>query len=110
MQSTEYSTILPRAGFSWLMVPGTTLRGGSGLYAYNLSLDTYGGGMGGLLSASGNYSDPTNGITPAVVLGGTGTQVANGQPLIYQWNLDMQRAIGSNTSFELAYVASHGFN
>ena len=139
LQSSKYSTLLPRAGFSWLMEPGTTLRGGFGLYAYNLSLDTYGGGMGGLLSASGNYNDATNGITPAVILGGPGTQVANGQPLpytqsnntnpakyngqsvnytqfdtpdpkIYQWNLDMQRSIGSNTTFELAYVASHALN
>jgi hypothetical protein len=74
-----------------------------------------------------------------VILGGNGTALATGQPLpftasantsptryngqnasytqfdapdpkIYQWNLDVQHAIGTNTSVELAYVGSHGFN
>ncbi|MHB1955942.1 MAG: TonB-dependent receptor, partial [Sulfobacillus sp.] len=31
-------------------------------------------------------------------------------PEIYQWNLSMQRELGTNMMFELAYVASHGFN
>ncbi|MHB1793494.1 MAG: carboxypeptidase-like regulatory domain-containing protein [Acidobacteriaceae bacterium] len=31
-------------------------------------------------------------------------------PKIYQWNLSTQRELGSNMVFELAYVASHGFN
>ena len=33
------------------MRPDTTLRGGFGLYAYNWSLDTYGGGMGASVSS-----------------------------------------------------------
>ena len=115
-----------------------TIRGGFGVYAYNLSLDTYGGGIGSAISSSGNYSDPTNGVTAAVILGGNGNTLATGTPLpytaasssptrfngqsvsytqyntptpeIYQWNVGIQQAIGNNMAFDLAYVASHGFN
>jgi hypothetical protein len=31
-------------------------------------------------------------------------------PKIYQWNLALQHTLGNSTVFELAYVASHGFN
>jgi hypothetical protein len=138
LESNKYDTVLPRVGFSWLVRPSMTLRGGFGEYAYNLSLDTYGGGMGAEIAASGNYADTTNGITPATQLGGPGTIFGtttplpysaastsptrfNGQsvsytqyntpnPGIYQWNLGIQQTIGNNMVFDLAYVASHGFN
>ena len=51
------NTFLPRVGFSWAMRPNITFRGGFGLYAYNWSLDTYGGGMGGSVTSTG--SSPT---------------------------------------------------
>jgi hypothetical protein len=138
LEANKYSSVLPRVGFSWLANPNMTIRGGFGLYAYNLSLDTYGGGMGAAISSSGNYADNTNGITPATLLGGPGTEFATGAPLpytpastnparfngqtvtyvqyntpdpkIYQWNLGMQQSLGNNTAFDLAYVASHGFD
>jgi hypothetical protein len=132
LQDTVVNTFLPRVGFSYLPVPNTTIRGGFGIYAYNLSLDTYGGGMGGAFGSSGSISDQTNGITPVTILGGTGAGLPytsastsptrfNGQnvtynqfhtptPEIYQWNLAMQHEIGNNTVVEMAYVASHGFN
>ncbi len=97
-----------------------------------------GSALGNVSTASGNYGDPTNGVVPGIQFGGTGTEVLTGQPLpfaspgtsptrfngqsvqylpynqpdpkVYQWNLAVQQAIGSNTVFELAYVASHGFN
>lgn len=140
LESNTYGTLLPRAGFSWLVHPSTTLRGGFGLYAYNLSLDTYGQGMGALSESAGSYNDPTGGVIAATILGGSGVEGGTATPLpytasnntsparyngqdvynatqyntpnpgIYQWNVDLQQAYGSNTSFELAYVASHGFN
>jgi hypothetical protein len=147
LEKNTYSTVLPRVGFSWLALPSMTLRGGFGMYAYNLSLDTYGEGMGGEIASSGNYSDCTSGIYPATLLGGTGTvatvtsqcfgktygsplpytpastdptrfngqsvtyrQYATPNPEILQWNFGMQKAIGSNMSVDLAYVASHGYN
>lgn len=138
LQKNKYDTLLPRVGFAYMAHPNMTIRGGFGVYAYNLSLDTYGGGLGIVDTASGSYSDPTNGVIPGIKFGGTGTEYATGAPLpfaqpgtsptrfngngatynqyntpdpkIYQWNLDVQQAIGSNMVFELAYVGSHGFN
>ena len=132
LQADVYDTVLPRVGFSWLPAPTTTIRGGFGIYAYNWSLDTYGNGMGNAISSSGSVSDQTNGITSVVLLGGSGASLPyvaastdptafNGQgvnynqfhtpvPKIYQWNVAVQRAIGTNMVGEIAYVGSHGSN
>jgi hypothetical protein len=132
LQDNVFGTVLPRVGFSWLPRPDTTIRGGFGVYAYNWSLDTYGAGMGAEVRSSGSVTDTTGGITPVVLLGGSGTNLPytpastdpaayNGQsvnfnqfhtpiPKIYQWNFAIQRSIGANMVAELAYVASHGFN
>ena len=132
LEQNNYSTLLPRVGFSWLPHPSTTLRGGFGIYAYNLSLDTYGAGMGQLTTFSGNATDNSNGITPVVTFIGSSSNLPytaantnparyNGQnvsfnlyqtptPKIYQYNLAMQTTAGTNMVFELAYVGSHGLN
>ena len=138
LQADEYKTFLPRVGFSWLPQPTTTIRGGFGMYAYNLSLDNYGGDIGGSFAATGGVSDQTNGITPVAIFGNNGTDPQTGAPLpytasstnparfngqiasytpyhnptprIYQYNLAMQNSIGSNMVFELAYVGSHAVN
>jgi hypothetical protein len=132
LDANSYNTWLPRVGFAWQPHPDTTVRGGFGLYAYNLSLDTYGGGMGSAISSAGSVSDQTSGISSIVKLDGTGSNLPyspastdparfNGQnvsytqyhtptPEIYQWNLAVQHELGTNMVAELAYVASHGFN
>lgn len=86
LMANVFNTFLPRAGFSWLMRPGTTLFGGFGLYAYTWSLDTYGGnntsyGMGASVDAAGNLTDPTNGIYPITQLDGPGTIYGTTTPL-----------------------------
>lgn len=83
-----YKTWMPRVGASWQPTSNMTVRGGIGLYAYNWSLDNYGGnntsyGMGAALSKSGNDSDQTNGITPIVKLGGNGNVFGTSNPLPY---------------------------
>jgi len=75
LEANAYDTFLPRVGVSWAIRPNMTVRGGFGLYAYNWSLDTYGSGMGAAVGASGGYADTTNGITPAVLLGGNGNTI-----------------------------------
>jgi hypothetical protein len=138
LQANVYDTFLPRLGFAWQPRPNTTVRGGFGLYSYNWSLDNYGSGMGSPFGTSGSDSDQTNGITPVVKLGGSGTIYGtstplpyaaassdptrfNGQgagyneyhtpvPKIYQWNFAVQRQLGANYVAEVAYVASHGYN
>jgi hypothetical protein len=75
LQANVYNTVLPRVGLAWAVRPTTTVRGGFGMYAYNWSLDTYGHGMGSSFGSSGNYTDPTNGIYPAAILGGNGDAI-----------------------------------
>lgn len=84
-----YNTWLPRVGASWQPKPNMTVRGAFGLYAYNWSLDNYGGnntssGFGAAVSTSGNDSDQTNGITPLVKLDGNGTVYGTTTPLPYK--------------------------
>lgn len=138
LMANTYNTWLPRVGFAWLVRPNTTLRGGFGLYAYNWSLDNYGSGMGAETSNSGGYSDQTNGITPVVQLDGNGDLYGtsnplpyvaastdptayNGQPVsfapyhvpvpkIWQYNVELQRELGTNMVANLSYVGSHGYN
>jgi len=89
LQANVYNTVLPRVGVAWAVRPNTTVRGGFGLYAYNWSLDTYGGGMGGSIQSTGSLSDNTNGITPVVLLGSSGNSITpvtggdSGTPLPY---------------------------
>ncbi len=138
LETNKYTSVLPRVGFAYLPHPNMTIRGGFGIYAYNLSLDTYGGGLGNVNTFSGNYNDPTNGVIPGIKFDGPGTENATGTPLpyvspgtsptrfngqnatytqyntpdpkIYQYNLGVQQTIGTNMDFELSFVGSHGFN
>ena len=133
IQNSVYSTFLPRFGFSYELNPNTVIRGGFGIYAYNWSNDTYNGGvMGAAFGSQGNVTDSTNGVTPVVILSGSGANLPylaastdptqlNGagnnlnyaqfnQPVggSYQWNIQGQRQINANLVASLAYVASHG--
>jgi Carboxypeptidase regulatory-like domain len=132
LQANIFSTVLPRVGFSLVANRNTTVRGGFGLYAYNYSLDETGTGMGSALSSQGSLSDQTNGISPVVILSSNGSTLPytlpttnpaalNGQGVNYnryhtplgksmQWNLAVQREIGTDMVGEVAYVASHGYN
>jgi hypothetical protein len=132
LQATVWNTFLPRVGFAYQPHPDTVIRGGFGLYAYGWSLDTYGSGQGSAFGSQGNATDQTNGVTPAVILSSSGANLPytpastsktaqNGQgtnynqyhtpvPKIYQWNLAVQKQLGTDMSVEVAYVASHGFN
>lgn len=87
MESNVYNIVLPRAGFSWLLDPKTTLRGGFGLYSYDWSLDNYGGssdgGIGAALGGTGSISDATGGLEPITLLDGTGTNYQTGAALPY---------------------------
>jgi Carboxypeptidase regulatory-like domain/TonB dependent receptor len=133
IQDSVYSTFLPRFGFAYQLDPNTVIRGGFGLYAYNWSNDTYNGGvMGAAFGSQGNVTDSTNGVTPVVILSGSGSNLPyiaastdptalNGagnnlnyaqfhQPVggSYQWNVQAQRQLNSNIVASLAYVGTHG--
>jgi hypothetical protein len=96
MENTK-ATFLPRIGFSWLARPRMTVRGAFGVFAYNFSLDNYGGGMGGTFGQSGNAQD-TTGFSPIVTLGGNGNEVMP--------NPKGGVGIGTVTSTPLPYVAA----
>ena len=132
LQKPVYNTFLPRVGFAYLLNNNTTIRGGFGLFSYNWSNDTYGGGMGQAAGSKGSVSDDTNGITPVTTFAGTGAGLPyvsnstapdayNGQSFnynayhepvggSYQWNIQAQRQISTNMVVSLGYVASHGHN
>jgi Carboxypeptidase regulatory-like domain len=132
LQHPVYDTFLPRVGFSYLLNPVTTITGGFGLFSYNWSNDQYGGGMGGAFGSKGSVTDNTNGITPVVILSGSGSNLPyvsnstapgayNGQSFnfnayhepvggSYQWNIRAQRQLSTNIVVSLGYVATHGHN
>jgi hypothetical protein len=62
LQSPVWSTFMPRIGVSWEKDAKTVVRGGFGLYNYQWSEDTYGGGMGNASGGGGGAWDPSNGI------------------------------------------------
>lgn len=110
LQANVFSTFLPRLGFSWLVDPKTTLRGGFGLYSYNFSLDNYGSGMGGAFQNSGSYSDNSNGIYPTTKFDGSGTLFPLGggtaAPLPYTAaSTDPARFNGQGASFNDYHTA-----
>lgn len=72
LQAPMWNTFLPRVGASYLIRPDTTIRGGFGLYAYTLSTDTYGTGLGSAFGSQGSYTDATNGKLPVVLLSSDG--------------------------------------
>jgi hypothetical protein len=138
LEANVFNTVLPRVGFSWLLDPKTTLRGGFGVYSYIWSTDDYGQGLGGPFGGSGSANDITGGITPVTQLDGSGTNFVTGAalpfisnntavsaynnqnvsytdyhtpvPKILQWNVAVQREVARNLVVELAYVASHGMD
>jgi hypothetical protein len=70
LQAPKYNIVMPRAGFSWQILPNTVIRGGIGVYTSTWSEDTYGSGLGNAFGSSGglNDSNTTNGICPIVSL------------------------------------------
>lgn len=132
LEADIWSSVLPRVGFAWQFEPNTTVRGGYGIYDFNYSLGVRGVGMGGVFQSYGSVTDLTNGITPALNLSSSGSDLPysgsstaadalNGESPTYmayhapdmkieQWTLAVQRMLGTNLVAELAYVGSHGFN
>lgn len=93
-------------------------------------------GMGGEISSAGSLTDQTNGVTPVTLFDSSGTVFGtssplpytsastdptryNGQPVGYiqyhspvpesdQWNVSVQRELGTNYALQIAYVGNHG--
>ena len=97
MQKPVWNIFLPRVGFAWSLKNDTVIRGGVGFFAYNYSMDLYGGEGGAQMgfgaTSQGNISDPlsaagdtgwisgTDNTTP-LYLSSSAAMMANALPYI----------------------------
>jgi len=76
LQKPVWNIFLPRAGFAWSVKNNTTIRGGIGFFAYNYSMDLYGGEGGGQMgfgaAFQGSNSDPNAAAGDTGWIAGTG--------------------------------------
>jgi hypothetical protein len=76
LQKPVWNIFLPRVGFAWSAKDNTVVRGGLGFFAYNYSMDLYGGEGGGQMgfgtTSQGNISDPLSAAGDTGWISGTG--------------------------------------
>jgi hypothetical protein len=76
LQKPDWTIFLPRAGFAWSIRPDTVIRGGVGFFAYNYSMDLYGGEGGGQMgfgyTSQGSIGDPASAAGDTGWISGTG--------------------------------------
>jgi len=76
LQKPVWNIFLPRVGFAWSVRNDTVVRGGVGFFAYNYSMDLYGGEGGGQMgfgsAFQGSNSDPLAAAGDTGWIAGTG--------------------------------------
>jgi hypothetical protein len=76
LQKPVWNIFLPRVGFAWSVKDNTVVRGGVGFYAYNYSMDLYGGEGGAQMgfgaTSQGGVSDPLSAAGDIGWIKGTG--------------------------------------
>jgi hypothetical protein len=76
LQKPVWDIFLPRVGFAYSIRPDTVIRGGVGFFAYNYSMDLYGGEGGGQMgfgaTFQGSISDPLSAAGDTGWISGTG--------------------------------------
>jgi len=97
LQKPVWNIFLPRVGFAYSIRPDTVIRGGLGFFAYNYSMDLYGGEGGGQMgfgaTFQGGVSDPSSGAgdigwikatgnTTPLLLSSSAAMMANALPYV----------------------------
>jgi hypothetical protein len=76
LQKPVWNIFLPRVGFAWSVKNDTVIRGGIGFFAYNYSMDLYGGEGGAQMgfgaTSQGSVSDPLSAAGDTGWISGTG--------------------------------------
>ncbi|MGC2226578.1 MAG: carboxypeptidase-like regulatory domain-containing protein [Candidatus Sulfotelmatobacter sp.] len=76
LQKPVWNIFLPRVGFAWSVKNDTVVRGGVGFFAYNYSMDLYGGEGGAQMgfgaTSQGSNSDPASAAGDTGWISGTG--------------------------------------
>lgn len=114
---THFNNLAPRFGVAYQATRETVVRGGFGVF-YDIG---FGGGISGTIT-NFPYSLASYGLGPvpfALTNPAFITSVPNNVyvsavdpnlklPLVYEWNVAVERALGSNQTLALTYLGSHG--
>jgi outer membrane receptor protein involved in Fe transport len=120
LTNNDYNDFAPRIGFAYSATGSLVLRGGFGIF-YNTGLL---GGRFGIMGFNPPFTglelflnfDPTNPISAPKSLGNPATNVILGQgptknfrnAYLQEWNLSIEKQIGSSLMFESEYIGSRG--
>jgi hypothetical protein len=114
----------PRAGFAWQALPNTVIRGGAGIFfgslngdsdtescqSYPLVLTTstqyYAAPPAFTGQPALSFSNPFSGSTPAAPAYQNCAIPNRKLPQSYQWNFNVERSLGANTTVSAGYVGS----
>lgn len=122
LTNNDYDNFAPRIGFAYSPTGSLVLRGGFGIF-YNTGLL---GGRFGIMGFNPPFTglelflnfDPTAPISAPVSLGNPATNVILGQgptknfpdAYLQQWNLSIEKQIGSSFMIESEYIGSRGIH
>ena len=120
---THFNNFAPRVGAAYQATPQTMVRGGFGLF-YDIG---YGGGVSGTMAnfpyalngAGGgpvpfDFSNSAFAPPPFTTVPNANTGIVDAVdpnprlPLVYEWNVAVQQALGPNQSLSVTYVGAHG--
>lgn len=116
--SQQYNTLAPRVGVAYALNNNTVLRGGYGIYYStfmynelqfmlahypNYTLEWNDFGVNQLVPIADTFYQPVPGVT---ALGTFTTGASMPAPMVQQWNVAIQRSLGSSWSATLGYLGN----